>query len=616
MDSYGFIISLVLSLLILAATVFLCSTLVYRRAKHKGQLKAFDTPIFQVGIVGVFLAIVILCIPSVYTVFDDLGIIERIVATVMMAVIRTLQFFVLDGDYEFIVESVKGLGEGLVAIYSSYGYVLQLLAPILSAGVLFSFINSAKCFIKYTFLKKSDIHFISELNERSLALAMDIFESATKECPKSVVFCSVNEDKEEQKALIEEAKELGAILLKKPIADIGFKPGKKDTVRKIYLMNDNEDENLKNGLILVTRFRGIQKFNTPKTEFYIFCHNFESEALIDSIDNGNMKVRRVDEKRNFALSFIREHSIFKGAIERDGKKYISILCVGLGKFGTELLKTISWAGQMYGYVLNIHVLDVLDDCARYISRFSPELIAYNGKEIKGEPYYNITFHNKMDVRQPEFLDEISSIKDITMAVVMLGNDELNIETAMRIRMQLGRDEIKWGRTVPEIYAVVYSDIKTDIISASGGLKSIKGVDYGISFFGDLRSMYALEVIEQKTIDKMGLECHLKWSKTNEEREEAIALYDRYEYYRRASYAEALHTLLREDLGLVLGTEGGVLDEEIVENEHKRWSAFMRAEGYVGSSKKDNIAKTHTDLVPFDELDAPTADKDRIVLTDA
>ena len=44
-------------------------------------------------------------------------------------------------------------------------------------------------------------------------------------------------------------------------------------------------------------------------------------------------------------------------------------------------------------------------------------------------------------------------------------------------------------------------------------------------------------------------------------------------------------------------------------EHRRWSAFMLSEGYVYNTVRNDIAKTHPCLVPFDSLSKKDQEKD-------
>ena len=192
---------------------------------------------------------------------------------------------------------------------------------------------------------------------------------------------------------------------------------------------------------------------------------------------------------------------------------------------------------MDGYILQIHVFDASCELEKKIESVAPELIKYNHKQIEGEPFYDIFFHEMVDANSQDFLNELSSIKDISTVFVCLGDDELNISTAMRMRMQFTRDKINFGRVQPNIYAIVYSSIKSDTFNQNGGLKSIKGVDYDITFIGSMKERYALSFIEQNELEEEGLKYHLAWANTEKEVEEAKLTYEKYEYYRRSSVSK-------------------------------------------------------------------------------
>lgn len=99
--------------------------------------------------------------------------------------------------------------------------------------------------------------------------------------------------------------------------------------------------------------------------------------------------------------------------------------------------------------------------------------------------------------------------------------------------------------------------------------------------------------------------HLHWANTIEEREDAIEKFNHYEYYRRSSMVQAIYRELRQTLGfrrMDETTEERKQNNNILcDYEHRLWNTYMRAEGYILSESKDHIAKTHSLLIPFDEL---------------
>ena len=141
-------------------------------------------------------------------------------------------------------------------------------------------------------------------------------------------------------------------------------------------------------------------------------------------------------------------------------------------------------------------------------------------------------------------------------------------------------------------------------ASHGGIKNMRDENYGISFIGSIQSRYSIESIERNELETEGLNCHLHWVSHVDEAD-AIEKYNKYEYYRRSSIAEAIYLRFRD----ILMPDA---DPELLkEYEHKRWSAYMRSEGYIGGNQKDSIAKTHPLLIPYQSLSPEEQNKDAI-----
>ena len=214
----------------------------------------------------------------------------------------------------------------------------------------------------------------------------------------------------------------------------------------------------------------------------------------------------------------------------------------------------------------------------------------------------------MDVQTVSFVEKISEITDATYVFVALGNDDININTAVNLRMYFERLKIH-----PVIHAVVYNSQRKKALQE---IKNYRGQQYDIEFVGDIESSYAEKVIIDSELEEDALKRHLKWGKEEE--------FWTYEYNYRSSMASAIHMKAR----IKCGIPGATKNEEYLTNEerdvievleHRRWNAYMRSEGYVFSGSKDrssrnDLAKMHHDLVDFSSLTEEEKRKDGSVGT--
>ena len=635
------------------------SAYLHKRQRRRGKEEETRFPLspFRLFLIGFFLAGVALFFPVYYLdYFAEEAVVAREFKSLLLSLHNTMRIFILDGDFDTIggvVSSADNVHAAVGIVYSVYGAILYVLAPVLTAGFVLSFFKDAFARLKYRLYFNADIYLMSELNERSIALAEDILlekegEKKVKRRRKVVMFADVFEAQEETNfELVLRAKRLGAICMKRDISKIGLQRGGTDSVRKLYFIREDEDENVRQALEMLEKCRGDARYNNYNTQLFVFTFATDTggETLFNSVDFGEMKVRRINENTNLVLSTLQEHSIFADAVEVEGDKQMNVVIVGLGGYGTELLKTLCWCGQMIGYTINIHAFDKDEEASERIRAIAPELIQYNADKTAEEPYYNITFYNKTDVTSAKFTDALETIPNVTTAFVTLGEDGLNMATALKMRTQFERLHLEKGWNVPPVLAVVYSDVKTRSFNGGRELKSIMdGRDYGVRFIGNMHSRYTLEVIEQTELESLGQACHLFWTidagerkinaaKTPEERARLIeelkiekhkqlVKYERFEYYRKASMAQAMHEVLRRGLG-VLPDQNGYTGAQVTEWEHRRWTVFMRSEGYVyedlseyptleDTGKKratDDIARAHERLKHCEILSSEEWDKD-------
>ncbi len=603
-------ICLILSICVLVFAVAFCVCCYRRRYLYnpgKDQNKEFTFTILQIFILLFYISALVVIFPMIFLQnFVDEAPILHVFKSLVFSLGTTIQFFSVGADLTLAssVLSAHGiLSETIGVIYSAYFTLVYLIAPILTLGFILSFFKNLTATIKYYLCHYRTIIYLSALNEKSLALAKDALD---KYYPTKVlvVFCGVDANCSDLDK--EKARRLGAVLLKKDINSIGLKKSRK-LARKFYFIASNECDNLKSALELINNCLKVDNVNVKESEFYVFSANAGSEMLLDSADKGNMKVRRVNESRNFVYSLMDSYPIFDRYVQSEETKKLNVLICGFEKLGQELLKTLVWCGQMIGYELNVHVISQGENSIAVFQGLAPEILEMNAKRIKGEPYYNLTFYDGVDVSDSSFVETIQKVGEITTAYCCLGDDDLNIETAKKLSVFTKRCANNTGACLPLILSIVNSPAKAKTFIENGGLKDEQGEVIDIKFVGDTDSIAKIDFVEFTEFEKEAFECHMRWSNVTSAQSDVLK-FEQTEYYRRASTAETLHMKLKSKLNI----QEIATIEEIKELEHKRWSAFMRSEGFVYGAKKDFTAKTHPKLIPYDELSEFEKDKDAAV----
>lgn len=552
--------------------------------KHKFNL-------FNALFVGVFISSIVMFFPVHFALEEStfLGVWRAI----LLSIFNSMQIFAGGCEFAVVNDSLHFCPDGIHMLFQVWTATLFVLAPIFTFGFVLSLFKNLSATLKYFGAFFRDVYIFSELNEKSLALANDI-KSQNKRAV--IVFTDVFEDNDETSfELVEDAKRLRAICFKNDVLVVSF--GKHSPKKSIsfFAIGLNETENLNHSLKLIERYK-----NRENTHIYVFSTKVESEFLLSSADKGCIKVRRINEVQSLVNRILYERGeiIFESAKENShGTKDISAIVIGMGRHGTEMVKALTWFGQMDGYELEINAFDRNPLAKEKFVAEAPELMSekYNGVCVEGEACYKITVHSGIDVETASFADEICKISNATYVLVALGNDDVNINTAINLRMYFERMKIH-----PVIHAIVYNSQQRRALQ---GIKNFKGQSYDIEFIGDSESSYAVDVIIDSELEDDALARHLKWGAEED--------FWNYEYNYRSSTASAIHMKARIKCGIPGAdkkTEDLTEDEKntIEILEHKRWNAYMRAEGYVFSgstdkSSRNDLAKMHHDLVDFSLL---------------
>lgn len=452
--------------------------------------------------------------------------------------------------------------------------------------------------------KRKNVYLISHLDVRSLILAESIRkkEATTKE-KSIIIFTNIARNDDSYSGLEKKAKKLGCKLTKNDICNISLKPYSVSLVRAVIISPD-ENKNLETALILAEEYK-----DKIESELYVFASSKESECLLDSVDKGGhlglippIKIRRVNVIRNQVYTDLLNNSMFDLAVEEYGEKVISVLIVGLGNYGMEMLKSVLWCGQMTGFVLRVTVIDENPNAEDLFYMQCPGIRERGTQPQNGEDYYEITFHSGVDVHSEKFNDIIKTVPNTTQVLVALGNEQQSLETALRLRSIFSGIQIDEGKTpshskkdvqTPRITAVIANHQKAQLLSKNM-LSNFKEQYYNINCIASNAELYSYENIFASELEKMALSAHLQWGDEKS--------FNNYEYFRRSSMASAIHKKYRDEL---------INDEELAAMvEHTRWNAYMRAvEGYSFGFIRDDLALRHSSIIKYSSLASTEQAKD-------
>lgn len=458
----------------------------------------------------------------------------------------------------------------------------------------------------------------SALNDRSLALASDIRKNHKK---AMIIFTDILEREEETFFdLSGKANKIGALLFKDDILTVKFNLHRKSSQISFFIMGDNETENIDQSLNIIERFK-----ERKCTRLYIFSLSRESELALSGIAKGDLKLRRINEVQSLINRTLYESGtkIFESAVddEKENIKHINAVIIGMGNYGTEMIKALAWYCQMDGYKVTIDAFDLKKSAESEFKALCPDLMSpkFNGISQKGESEYTIRIHSGIDVNSAEFLNEFNKLEKATYVFVSVGSDEENVKVAANMRML-------WSRSgsEPIIQAVVKN---AKIVKMLENAACFNGQEYKLDFTGNSERAYSEKVIIDSELETEALKRHLIYGSTEES-------FWSFEYNYRSSIASVIHKKARSFCGIKnddkltelrrkAKNEGKdnekfmeMVREELGDErkplqllEHCRWNAYMRGEGYVYGTKKDHIAKTHPDLVNYYSLPDKEQDKD-------
>lgn len=345
--------------------------------------------------------------------------------------------------------------------------------------------------------------------------------------------------------------------------------------------------------------------------------SFVKNHLTTEWQDEKLKIRFIDEIALFCNNLLFNHPLYDLP---DGKKDIFVLLVGCGRLGTQMLKTVAWCGQIKGYTLKIRVLD------KKAKQIEKEFYSQY-PEMKN---YNVKFE-EVDIEGSDFETKVSRYKNTTFVCVATGSDDLNISTAENLFEIFRRNYTGY---TPPIFTRVRKVMKSDNFADKGTFLD----DRNIHLFGTSNSIFSNDTLFNSELENLAFAVHLSYNwaiddeKTSFNYQKALNDFYTSEYSRRSSMAAALHITSKLKMCNIEVKKGELPNEEnliefdniikdedkkleLMINEHERWNAFMRSEGFrtvkfstvkkyapLTRSHKDEDAKLHPCIISWEDLE--------------
>lgn len=498
-----------------------------------------------------------------------------------LTLVESMCAMLLNASPSEILSGFDGFAVSYIEVYKAALLVILIVAPLFTVGITLSFFSDKFNRILYRIRSEfKDTYLFSAINERTLCIAEDIAQNHNKALIVFVLRISEDDIGAEDLARI---KAIHACIIADDIVQLRHSLRH---MRNYYLLSTDSGENLEAGLRL------YQKYNAQKTDkvnMWLYTKSELTEVIFDQLYE-TFNVRLINEEGLIAKSLVSEHPLYEGV--KDGK--LDVLLVGGGHIGLEILRNVAMSACLGMDVESqIHVVDLNGEKARStFEKDSPGLAEHFG----------IRFHSA-DVKLEQFRKLLSNIQP-TYIVVALGNENLNMETALYIRRYYGIED-----GLPKLYVLAdHKSLEEQIVpnlcvstwtyNADTGHYDRKPIcDFGIQTFGCYEDTYKNLRIGATYRDCLAVAMNaarrgIAAIDEINTPETLTDLYNQVSFYKDFSDAYAVSIPYKLHLmGLELVDDGqgnlSALEERLPQyedvlrkQENRRFEAFMRGKGWT------------------------------------
>lgn len=530
---------------------------------------------------------------------------------------NTLQVLTLDAgyldNYELISQMVSA--PWLRQAYECVLAVLHILLPAVSAMTAVTLVVRCLTQLQLRRLRNArrDLHVFSCVNYESQILAADIRRNDAR---AELIFLETDNDMDHSDL----RDSLICSVLEEKIENIRAKA--KNRKVYYYCINQNQEENMDSALAILAALQEEPAQVQKNNNIFLFSRDPMAETMIDSLDKGLVEIDVINHYQAAAYQLLTDYPLTD--IGQDQEIFV-VLC-GFSEMTLEMLRAVSWCGQLCGYRLKIRLLGSL----------SADAVAEFKEQYPGlfTDRYDIRFLDCPDQAQLRMQLE-NHCPNADYIIVAEQTEAQTIERAVFLRRYYYRQDPAFSAN-PRIYAYISNAEKAKAVESlcTAEVKPERRMSYGITPFGVATQMYTFANVTDSDLEKIAKNVHLMYEDIFADgpidAQEAIRRYNLFEVNKRSNRANALHIRYKlfllgldytddpnaEEVDMSDYLQEALL-EKLSQSEHDRWMAFLESEGWItatleqakayqasGISKGRHncpLLKMHPYICPFDEL---------------
>lgn len=513
--------------------------------------------------------------------------------------------------------------------------VLQLLSYFFFALLAFSFfgkkiLNRSGCLL----IRYRHKNLFWGYGDNGRTLAIDILNTSVDGQALFVLSNKLRDDQEQDNWIFDQIDNMGAVALYADYDNVSISKRSFSGYRHFFLTED-QDFNVRMALHVLDQLVA----NTPKEKTHLYIRT--EQEYIDQFFEAKFKAEELRKHieihiynhsaltaRQFVSDFpaLEHKSLTVDTVDCQVQGRFHVLLLGFGWTGFELLKKMVCDVQFKQIEFSFTVIDrdyegkhgrykyLLEDAFKsYNIEINPLFQGGKPAQVNGEQFY-------------DWLNEDARIKNFDRIIVALGDDELNVNTALQIhRFRVNYQEVN-GEFEP-IFAHVRNFDQ---------YKYYQNPESSITLFGGQVEINSSRVVINQEMDRVAKMVHYVYSKYDvplfvESEFDAIAnnwtLIE--EQWAKASlFNQDSCRAVAMNIDNMIRLCGGEQEfrrriqeprylELLAELEHLRWSAFHFMNGIRewkmcevtnsnGKLRFGTILAKHICLVPYSELEAASA----------